>query len=66
MASIIAQEVSLYTIETYQIILAGDAFLAMIIEAIMALVFIHGVIVILALLLSEGHEGWHHEYGTDD
>ena len=66
MASIIAQEVPLYTIETYQVILAGDAFLAVIIEAIMALVFINGVIVILALLLAKSHEGRHHENGTDD
>ena len=66
MASIVAQEVPLYTIETYQVILAGDAFLAMIVEAIMALVFIHGVIVILALLLAESHKSRHHENSTDD
>ena len=41
MASVVPQEVSLYALETYQVILAGDAFLAVIVEAIMALVFIH-------------------------
>ena len=66
MASIIAQEVPLYAIETYQVILAGDAFLAVIVEAIMALMFIHGVIMILAFLLPESHEGRHHKNCTDD
>ena len=66
MASIIAQEVPLYTIETYQVILAGNAFLTVIVEAIMALVFIYGIIVILALLFSESHKGRHHENSSYD
>ena len=41
MARIVAQEVSLNAVYAHQVILAGGAFLAVVVEAIVAFMFIH-------------------------